>query len=185
MLFKIAILSISLSIDALGIGMSYQLRGVKITWTAKFIVGLMAVVVSLGAVCLGNQVMEYFPMDVVRILGTALLCLIGIVFIRKGLYEEGEVFCDMDRSSTIEPWEAVLLGAALSADSISTGIAVATLGINNIGLPLMVGISQPLFLMAGEWIGKKSRIISKGNQKICGIFSGMLLIFIAIIQNLG
>lgn len=185
MLFKIVILSVSLSIDALGIGMSYRLKGVKITWLAKIVVGLMAAGVSLVAVFLGKRVMGYFPADIVQILGTVLLCLIGIVFIRKGLYEEGEAFCDMDCSSVIEPWEAVLLGIALSADSLGTGIAVASLGINSVGLPLMVGISQPLFLILGEWIGEKSLHFAGKKQKACGVFSGMLLIFIAILQNLG
>ncbi len=185
MLFEIVILSIALSIDALGIGMSYQLRGVKINWVAKLIVGLMATGVSFGAIFLGKQVMGYFPSDVVKLLGTALLCLIGVVFIRKALYEKEKVLCDIDHSSTIELWEAVLLGVALSTDTLSTGIAVATIGVDYIALPFMVGMSQPLFLIVGEWIGKKTFSFSKGKQKACGVFSGVLLIFIAILQNLG
>lgn len=184
MLLKIWILSISLSIDALGIGMSYRLKGVKIAPFAKMIVGLMAAGVSFTAIVMGNRIIEYFPEDVMRIIGTAFLCLIGIVFIRKGLCEEGEAFCDMDASSTIEPWEAILLGIGLSIDSLSTGIAVAALGINSIGLPIMVGISQPMFLMIGEWAGEKTMNFAGKSQKFCGIFSGMLLIFIAILQNI-
>ena len=83
MLFKIVILSIALSIDALGIGMSYQIRGIKVNGIAKFIVGLMATGVAFFAIFVGKKAMGYFPTNIVEMIGTILLCVLGILFIYK------------------------------------------------------------------------------------------------------
>ena len=185
MSFKIIMLVISLSIDALGIGMSYCVRGIKINWKTKFIVGMMAGFMSLVAVYLGSQAVTYFPVDVIQMIATIFLCLIGIVFIWKGFHEEEKAFCDIDFSSSIELGEAILLGLALSSDSFGIGIAVATFEINYLEFPFLVAISQPLFLMLGEWSGTKASSFLGEKQKICTIGSGILLMLIAILQNLG
>jgi len=123
--------------------------------------------------------------DVLKIVVTALLFLIGILFIRKGMYGDEEVFCDMDSSASIEPCEAVLLGIGLSLDSLGTGIAVVALGINHVFLPVMIGLNHTLFLILGEWLGEKTMSFTGKSQKLCGVFSGVLLIVIAILHNIG
>ena len=185
MLLKLWIISVSLSIDALGIGMSYRLKGVRISLFAKMIVGIMVMIVSCGALLIGNKVVMYFPQGVLKIVVTTLLVLIGIMFIRKGLYGTEEVFCDMDSSSSIEPCEAVLLGIGLSMDSIGTGIAVVAIGINHILLPVLVGVNHIFFLLIGEWFGEKTMRLAGKSQKICSIFSGILLIIIGILHGMG
>ena len=111
--------------------------------------------------------------------------LIGIVFIRKGLYGDEEVFCDMDASSNIEPCEAILLGIGLSMDSIGTGIAVVAIGIQDILLPVLIGVNHILFLVLGEWTGEKTMKLAGKSQKICGVFSGIVLIIIGILHGMG
>ena len=185
MLLKIIVLSILLSIDALGIGMSYQLRGIKVNGIAKFIVGLMATGVAFLAIFIGKKAIGYFPTNIMEMIGTTLLCILGILFIYKSLYEEEKVLCDIDHSSSIGLGEAVLLGITLSLDSVTVGVAVATIGMNELLLPVLVGFNHFLFLIIGEWLGSKTISFSKGKQKICGICSGLFLIFIAILQNLG
>ena len=185
MLLKLWIISVSLSIDALGIGMSYRLKGVRVSLLAKIIVGIMVSGVSCGALLIGNRIITYFPEDVLKIVVTALLVLIGIMFVRKGLYGDEEVFCDMDASSSIEPCEAVLLGIGLSVDSIGTGIAVVAIGINHILLPILIGLNHVFFLLLGEWIGERTMGLTGKSSKICGIFSGILLIIIGVLHGMG
>ena len=185
MLLKLWIISVSLSIDALGIGMSYRLKGIRISLLAKMIVGIMVSSVSYGAFLIGNKIVTYFPEDVLKVIVTAFLVLIGIVFIRKGLYGDEEVFCDMDASSNIEPCEAILLGIGLSMDSIGTGIAVVAIGIQDILLPVLIGVNHILFLVLGEWIGEKTMKLAGKSQKICGVFSGIVLIIIGILHGMG
>ena len=185
MLLKLWIISISLSIDALGIGVSYWLKGIRVSFLAKMIVGMMVSGVSYGALLIGNQLVTYIPEDVLKIAVTTFLILIGIVFVKKGFYADEEAFCDRDASASIEPLEAVLLGIGLSMDSIGTGIAVVAIGIYHILLPVLIGINHVLFLLLGEWVGKKTMKLAGKSQKICGIFSGLLLIIIGIFHGIG
>lgn len=184
MFFKNLILAVSLSIDSFGVGMSYRIKGVKITFWAKAIVGILSFAITWAALNLGDWMVSYFPPDILRILGTAILVLIGVTFIRKGFQSKEEAFCDMDHSSSIELWEALLLGFALSSDTISTCIAIATLPINTVYLPFLAGIFQAGFLDVGSKVAVSFGKFTNNNSKICGIFSGCLLIFLAILQNL-
>lgn len=185
MLLKLWIISVSLSIDALGIGMSYRLKGIRVSLLAKMIVGIMVFAVSYGALLIGNKIVIYFPEDVLKIIVTIFLILIGAVFVGKGFYTEEEAFCDRDASASIEPLEAVLLGIGLSMDSVGTGIAVVAIGIYHILLPVLIGVNHVLFLLLGEWIGKRTMKLAGRSQKICGIFSGILLIIIGICHGMG
>lgn len=184
MLFKIWMISISLSIDALGIGMTYRLKGIKIPVYAKVIVGLLVGGVSFGALFIGRKIVSYFPEDVLKIVVTALLSLMGILFIRKGLYAT-EMLCDINASETIEADEAILLGIGLSLDSVGTGIAVAALGIHHILLPILIGLHHALFLWGGEWIGEKTRCLAGNSERICSVFSGVLLVLLAVLHGIG
>ena len=183
MLLKNIVLAISLSIDSLGVGMSYRIKGVKITFPAKAILGIMSFGITWMALNLGEWMVQYFPPDILRILGTAVLVLIGITFIHRGIQSKEEAFCDMDHSSSIELWEAFLLGIALSSDTVSTCIAIATFPLDTKVLPFLVGILQVGLLDAGSGVAVSFGKFTKNNAKICGIFSGVLLIFLAILQN--
>ena len=185
MLLKLWIISVSLSIDALGIGMSYRLKGIRVSLLAKMIVGIMVSAVSYGALLVGNKIVMYFPEDVLKIIVTSFLILMGIVFMKKGFYSDEEAFCDRDASASIEPFEAVLLGIGLSMDSVGTGIAVVAIGIYHILLPVLIGVNHVFFLLLGEWVGKKTMKLAGRSQKICGVFSGILLIIIGICHGMG
>lgn len=184
MLLKNIVLAISLSIDSFGVGMSYKIKGVKITPLAKAMVGIMSFGITFMALHLGEYMEQYFPADILRILGTAILVLIGLTFIYRGLQSKEEAFCDMDNSSSIELWEAFLLGIALSSDTVSICIAIATFPLNTKILPFLVGILQVTFLNLGEKVTTYFGKFTKNNEKLCSIFSGFLLIFLAILQNM-
>lgn len=182
--FNMVIISISLSIDALGIGIAYQLKNVKITSIAKLIIGGMSTIVMFISLRIGELAALYMPSDIVKILGVSLLLLIGIVFIRNGLYGSKEATYDFNKSANIEPIEAIVLGIALSMDTISAGIAVSALGICHGAIPFMVGFMQMIFLTIGEKIVGKIQILQRGNNKICGVFSGIILIIMAIFRGI-
>lgn len=185
MLLKLWIISVSLSIDALGIGMSYRLKGVKIPLLAKIIVGVMVTGVSCVALLIGNKIVEYLPENLLKVVTAVLLVMIGMVFIRKGMHKDTAAFCDINESATIEPCEAILLGIGLSMDSVATGIAVVAIGIQHILLPILIGVNHILFLVIGECMGEKTMAMAGKSQRICNIFSGGLLVIIGILHGIG
>lgn len=182
MLFNIIIISVSLSIDALGIGVSYKLKGVKISTEAKFIIGIISSLMMWGAVNLGKSMSGLFSDNMCKIIGISILVLMGASIIRNSIYSKDEATYDMDKSSDIKGIEAVLLGIALSIDSVSAGIAIAAIGFGNILIPVIVGFMQMFFLYLGDFLISRFHKLQNLNSKVCGFFSGLLLILIALIR---
>lgn len=184
MLFRMILMSISLSIDALGIGISYELKGIKLGMLARSFIGIINVLVMGLSIFAGRKLLEYLPKTVSEIIGTLILILVGCLFIKNALFGSEETLCDLDDSKDINLLEAFLLGVALSADSISIGIAAATFQISLLWMPICVGCMQVLFLWLGKYFVKNSKFKNNMDAKKSGIFAGGLLIFMGIFKNI-
>jgi putative Mn2+ efflux pump MntP len=182
LLLQIIVISISLSIDALGIGIAYPLRGVKIGVLAKTIIGFISCGVMFLSILVGKEMTKIIPANVMMIIGTAILILMGVVYIRNSLFSDEEASYDLDESKKIDLFEAIILGFALSADSISAGIAIVAIGMQSTFVPIVVGLTQIGFLTLGNQLITRFSRIRKMNSKVCGVFSGTLLILIAILR---
>ncbi|MFW5631063.1 MAG: manganese efflux pump [Acetivibrio ethanolgignens] len=177
----LGILPITLSIDALGIGFSYRMRGIKITREAKLLISCLTGLFMAAAMIAGQLLSSCFPGEVMKLLGTALLALIGLAMIRNALFGE-ETFYDLDKSKNIESYEAVLLGLALSADAAACGAALSATAFGNLWLPVLSGAMQGIFLWLGEILFEKGVKTRVAGQKGLGIFAGGLLILIALLR---
>lgn len=185
LLWNVLAISISLSLDALGIGISYKLKGVQITHAAKVTIGLVSIIVMWLSLKLGALMLRVFPVEVANILGISILVLIGVTFIRNALFGNQETTYDFNKSKKIDWWEALVLGVALSADSVSAGIATVTMGLGNAFIPITVGFMQVLFLYVADLLLEKSSFMKRVNRKCCGVLSGTLLLVIALIRIIG
>lgn len=181
--WNILLISIALSIDALGIGVSYSLKGVSFPANSRIIIGMVSAGIMWGSMEAGEMLNQILPGTVTKIAGIGILALIGITFIKNSLFGAEEAIYDLDRSSKIDGKEAVILGFALSADSISAGIAISTIGFFNLYFPVAVGIMQIFFLSTGGYIVKHCKFIKRVDKRMCGVFSGVLLITIAILRG--
>ena len=185
MILNIIIISVSLSIDAFGIGVAYHLKGIKIGVGAKCIIGLISSVIMWLSLMVGDYMTRILPAGVMNVFGISILILMGVIFIRNSLFNDEGAAYDFDQSKKIDGFEASILGFALSADSISAGIAVAAIGLNSIFIPIVVGLMQMFFLGMGYLLVEKSLFIQRLNSRVCGVFSGLLLILIAILRAIG
>lgn len=207
----IILLAVALSIDALGIGVSYSLRGIQIPIGAKIIIAMLSVLFTFIAVLLGKSIVYMFPPYISKFIGIAILLFMGLWIISQGIKKdekkETEILkedtiiniiikslgitikvirnplsCDFDKSAKIDPFEAIYMGIALSIDSIGVGIGSAIAGVNSLIIPFTVGFFQLLFLYLGDFIGKKLLMFEKIDSRIWVVLSGVLLIIIAIIR---
>lgn len=87
---------------------------------------------------------------------------------------------DLDRSGTISPREAVLLGLALAMDAFAAGFAVSMLGFNILFTALMVGLGHYILtylgLLAGMRVGA-----SRLSQKVAAL-PGFILIALGLLK---
>lgn len=183
MLLQILIISVCLSIDAFGIGVSYAVKGVRMGFISRIMIGMMSVLVMYISLLAGDICLKFFPETVMKIIGCSILFLIGITFIKNSLFGEEADKYDFNRSCAIEWTEAVILGLALSADAFSAGFAISALEVSGKIMPVCVGLMQIGFLYAGSFIALKCKTGDKVNSKVCGVFSGCLLILIAVLKS--
>ncbi len=198
------ILAFSLSIDAIGIGLSYGIRGIKIPLTAGGVIGIISFFVIFCSMVFGKFLCNFITEDMGEITGTIILLAIGIWIIFQSIKRQNTPMkkektlnfiikplgitikiirtpesCDLNKSSIIEPFEAIYLGAALSFDSIGVGITSSTFGFDKFIFSLMVCMFQIILLNLGTLFGKKINKI-KYLDKISNILSGGILISIAM-----
>ena len=145
--------------DALGIGISYGLRGIRVLWKARLVICGISMVVTGAAVGLGSVLLQVIPAPAAKLIGCGMLLALGASIIIQGFRkrkEEDSFSCDFDRSKTIETAEALYLGVALSIDSFGAGVSSAVSGMNSVLVPILAGLVQMLFLWGGGFLGKKA-----------------------------
>lgn len=205
------LLAISLSMDALGIGISYGLRNIKISFIPKFIISLISLIFTAVAIGLGSIILLFLPEYLAKLLGVVMLGLLGIGVIIQAIGKNEKKVPsqkpikawllrlkpigitikiiynatkkhDEESSKNIGIKEALYLGVALSIDSFGAGISSAVSGIINFFVPFMVGICQFIFLSLGLLGGQKLTLFKKINSKVFMILSGIILISLACIR---
>lgn len=180
-MLQIGIIPIVISIDAIGIGFSYRLRGVKITPKAKLLIScLIGIVMGISMVA-GKFLTTLFPAHIMNIFGTALMVLIGIEMIRKAFVCE-EAYYDFNKSKNIEAGEAILLGLALSIDSIACGAALSAVTWGSFLIPVFSGLMHGIFLWLGEFMAEKGVKSQVVGQRSMGIFAGGILVLVALLK---
>lgn len=212
-MLTIILIAISLSIDALGIGITYGMRKISVPFIPKLIISLMSAIITFLSLTVGNQLKRILPEPFTKIIGILILLSMGIYLIlqskktnfdnklnipqkKTSVYQiiikslnltikiiHEPQIADINNSKTIEFYEAFCIGFALSIDSIGSGIGLSILGFNNLFLPLATAICQYIFFTIGIFSGNKISKITPDNNKFVFI-SGIILILIALIRIL-
>lgn len=208
-LWIIMLLAISLSMDTLGISISYGIRKIKIPLSARLIICFISVLFTYIAVSFGNIMLMVIPANIAKLIGSGMMLLLGIFIIYQSVFAQEKnskkrkfknidivlkplgitikiirnpAYGDLDKSKHIDPLEAIYLGTALSIDSFAAGISTSISGINSSLIPIAVGACQLIFLFIGVNIGKK--IVSSINidSKYFVLISGLILVSLAIVR---
>lgn len=182
MWISLLLLAFTLSIDALGIGAAYAVKGVIVPLRAKITIGAVSVLIMWVSAWLGQKMSVALPEWCAKYFGLLILFLMGAVFIHNGLTNKEANDYDMDHSKMIEGGESILLAVALSADSISVGMAVGALKMSWFLLGIFVGLLQLFFLCIGLFFAGKGKKFTAINSRVSNMISGAMLILIGIIR---
>lgn len=88
MIFSISILAVSLSLDALGVGVVYGLRKIKIPLFSKLIICLFSIIYSGLALIIGKSLSHMLSGSISKLIGIAILILMGIWIIIQALLKK-------------------------------------------------------------------------------------------------
>lgn len=181
MLLNCILLALSVSVDSLGIGITYGIKNTKIAKISNIILFAISFCATCGSIFLGHYIAILFSPTFATFLGSSFLIILGVYNIYKSLNSPSSDY-DFDHSNDIDRKEAVILGLALSIDSICVGVGCGIIGIDDLVLPVLVSSFQLLFLNCGNSIAKS--IIKRINisENVLTIFSGIVLILVGILR---
>ena len=190
MLLNSFIFAVSSSIDSLGIGITYGIKNMKISFFSKFILFIISISITYFALFLGNLLSNVLSVFFTIIIGSGILIFMGAYIIYEALRTKRNDFnifnnpisSDFNHSKTIEPKEALFLAIALSLDSFCIGTGSSMIGIESNIFPFFVSCFQLCFLIFGTFLGRKINKISKIPDNIWSILSSILLTLLQAIS---
>lgn len=167
------LLTITLNLDALAIGVSYGIRNIRIPFSSFLLISLISVFGTGLARFFGNAFTVLFP----PVLGAILLIGIGI-YTFYSAFRDAETF-DFDCSKSIDLREAIVLALALTFDAAGAVFSLAISDVVSLFLPIAIGACQLCFL----WLGKKigTRISKERNTRAFHILSGVILTLLGLL----
>ncbi len=191
---------LSVNSDSIGVGISYGLRKIHISFIAGATCAGVSALCFAIAFFAGSFLSAYISPNLSKALASIVLFLLGIWIILNSFTDtkytrkfsirplgitililRDPVACDFDNSSKIDIREAIYLAIALSLDSVAVGFGAGLSGLSAWYLPILIGITQFLFLKLGKIIGEKLRTL-KIPHKIWTTLSGLILILLAIVH---
>lgn len=181
-MLEILMLSIILSIDALSFGISYGANKITLPLKSALIITVTGFVIILLAMEVGNIMYSIFSFG--KFIGGLILIGMGIFIAgdfrsKKGLKTiiSHPEKSDKNSNGTIENFEALAIGVALSLDSSAVVAGTAYMGYM---LPITIMLMQIVFLATGINLSKK--IIPDIESKYIALISGMVIIIMGFKQ---
>lgn len=180
MLINTFLLALSSSIDSLGIGITYGFKKIKLSRFSKIILFILSIIITSFSGLIGYILENTLSTNVCEFIGSSILLCMGIFIIIQT--NDKEFSFDFDNSNDISYKEALLLGFALSLDSLCIGIGGSTIGINVYIFSILIAILQYLFLNIGIYLGIHLINFIKIPQSIWSKISGIILILIGLFK---
>ncbi|UVK49459.1 manganese efflux pump (plasmid) [Mesorhizobium sp. AR07] len=193
-------LAVASNIDNLAVGMSYGVRGIRIGFFANLVIAAICFAFSEVGMVFGEWIGQVLPGDLPDIAGAGLLLLIGVRVLfmalsatheRANSPNDGHPIANWFaralavKGDKVGPFEAVVLGVALSANALANAVSAGILNMAPTVVASAASIGSFLTIVAGVALGRHAAQIRVGRLDI-GRFgtlaSGIILVALAIRQ---
>lgn len=169
--------AVTLSIDALGVGVSCGIRGMRPSLLTHIVVFCVSLCVMAVSVFFGNAVTSILTPRLAEVLAATWIFLLGL-WIAIGSIKNKNTQHKTHSSAKI--MQAFSLAFMLSIDSMGAGLAAAALGVTIAFLPIYVAAFQTAFLFIGMMAARLLPFVKKGGRLPTAV-SGVLLMVIGLI----
>lgn len=183
----------AINIDSLAVGIAYGLAEMKMSRCAKIGVSLAAGLALWLTVWLGNYCSGLLDSQMSQWLSAVLLLLFGNVLLISAKLSDEQILnypdrADSNKDKVVSFKESLLLGAALSVDSLGAGFSLGMMGSGRLMIPLLVFLINFVFLCGGELLGKRiinveTKVLTKlkaAAQGSSACIPGVVLIALAV-----
>ena len=188
-LFATFVISLSLSVDDLVVGVSYGLRKTRILFKTVLMIVLGSTLSMLIAMYFGKLITSHLTGIIARIISFCLLVGLGCWAIFKVWQEIKQNKTGLTGEATFFKWSAVLnekeafsLGLALGVDDFAEALGLAVAGFPIIITVLLFKLSEVIAILLGAYLGAKK--FSKYISSKLAFVPGITLIIVGIWQLL-
>lgn len=153
------IFAFSVNIDAFLVGMSYGLRGQRITPMQNFFISFLSFAGTILSILSGSAVLLFLPPLLTGFLGSGILLCLGIYYLLKSLLAytgKRPISKEASLRLPLSFKAAILLGLSLSCNNIGIGIGASLGGIPFFSTALITFFTSILFLAGGNLLGRSS-----------------------------
>lgn len=197
MLIASLLFGVSASLDALLVGVSYGLRGIRIRAWQNLTISLVTLIGTCLSVGLGQKLMPFFPEIIRSCAGSMILILLGLYYIArwavaflkknhpKALPPNPPEYAARSSAAarpasdlTLE--EVLILSLTLSLNNISAGLSASLAGLTLVPAAVSTLVCSVLFLSSGNRLGGNPLLQLAG--RATDPLSGILLIGLGLVQ---
>ena len=179
---------ISASLDALLIGITYGIRGIRIRLWQNLLVSGITLAGTCLSVGFGDWLAPRLPYLLSRYVGSMVLMLLGIWYVTKWLVKILTKTREMTQTAAagsilqLSLPEILGLGVSLSLNNIGIGLSASIAGLTLLPASVATLACSLLFLFAGNRLGRSRPLQLFGFA--ADPVSGILLILLAFLQVL-
>ena len=124
MLLNSFILAISSSIDSLGIGITYGIKNMKISFFSKFILFIISISITYLALFLGNLLSDMLSDFFTTIIGSGILIFMGSYIIYEALKIKRNNFNIFNNSSILQDTSTVISFSNFNKPAFSKFVSI-------------------------------------------------------------
>ncbi|GGH31276.1 sporulation membrane protein YtaF [Paenibacillus segetis] len=203
--------AVSSSLDNLGVGISYGIRGIRIGFLSNVTIAVICFLLSMTGIMSGQWLSKVLPGIFPVLVGAFLLFIVGIRIILlaaprkkhqppqanveegsgagsiKGILQNPET-ADADQSGAIGLGEAAILGVALAANAVTNGVGAGLIGLSPLAISLTAAIGSYITVWLGVGLGRKVASVRIGSftlGQFSTVLSGIIIVGIACNSLLG
>lgn len=202
------LLAFAVSLDSFGTGLTYGMKEIKIPLKSVLIISGCSAITFFVSMGFGHFLEQFLSPEACKVAGGSILLLLGTYFLYQVVKPEKKAIAvpeektiikleikslgimiqilkrptiaDLDQSGSINGWEAVLLGIALSLDAFGAGIGAALINLPPFFTAFTVAAMSSIFVLGGMKLGFAASKIS-WMQKLT-FLPGILLIIIGLLK---
>ena len=185
---------VSASLDALLVGVSYGVRGVRIRLWQNLFISLVTLLGTCLSISFGSILVPLVPPLISSCAGSLILSILGIYYIIKWLFtftgkQELDHLLDQKQSALktaeqprdgLSAVEVFFLSLSLSVNNLGIGLSASLTGLTLVPAAIATCLCSVLFLMAGNLLGQSRLLRLIGD--LADPISGLLLIGLSLIQ---
>ncbi|MGE5456300.1 MAG: manganese efflux pump [Ignavibacteriales bacterium] len=193
MIITVILLSLSMCLDNLVIGIAYGIKKIKINTIDNIIIASITTLGTLIVMILGMYLKLILPTLITKLLGTIIIIALGLIFIIQNIIEiiknhNGNINkiidyaekTDLNKSGDIDKKEAILIALGLMINNLGIGVVASVAGISIYLTVVFTFIVSIITVKVGVLMG--SYFFGNFFGKYATLIGGILLVILGLLN---